>query len=113
MKQPSSAKVSLIVEGILNYLNRADAMTLLPEVAEQLQQRTARKNHSATVETTTEPDEKMKLRFKDLLMKKYKWDGETQYILNPDLIGGVKITLGDKVLDLSVKNKLQKIYEQI
>jgi F0F1-type ATP synthase delta subunit len=36
--------------------------------------------------------------------------GDIQFRVNPDLIGGLKVIHGDMVLDMSVQNKLKKIY---
>lgn len=35
---------------------------------------------------------------------------QANFITEPDLIGGLKVVVGDQVLDLSVQGKLQKLY---
>ena len=35
---------------------------------------------------------------------------EATFEVDPELIGGIKVEVGDQVLDLSVQGKLQKLY---
>ena len=36
--------------------------------------------------------------------------GEIQFKVTPELIGGLKITYGDQVMDTSIQGKLKKVY---
>jgi len=46
------------------------------------------------------------------LRRRYGDDLTTEFRTNPDLLGGLRIKIGDDVWDGSVKNRLHKLQEQ-
>lgn len=49
-----------------------------------------------------------KKELQDILSKKYGVES-IQEVINPDILGGLKVTIGSKQIDLSVRNKLDSL----
>lgn len=64
---------------------------------------------SAVIETATElaPDAARQLT--ENLKQKYGNDISMQFVTNPDLLGGMRIRVGNDVWDSSVRNRLQRL----
>ncbi len=113
MKPNKDQTVKDIAQGIMDYLKSHKASGLVFEIIKQLKVLSAESARTARVETAINLNGMEKERIAGMLAKKYHWKEEIEYLVNPQLLGGIKITIGDKVLDLSVKTKLEDIYEQI
>ena len=68
---------------------------------------------TATIETATElsPDAGEKLAGN--LKRKYGSDLTTHFVVNPELLGGMRIRVGSDVWDSSVRNRLQRLQQQL
>jgi F-type H+-transporting ATPase subunit delta len=68
---------------------------------------------SAVIESATElaPDAAQKLL--DNLKSKYGQDLSAQFVTNPELLGGMRIRVGNDVWDSSVRNRLQRLEAQL
>lgn len=62
-----------------------------------------------TVESAVELDEAARQRISSGLAKQYGTDLDLHYQVTPDLIGGLRIRVGDDVLDGSVKGRLDRL----
>ena len=47
------------------------------------------------------------------LKTKYGSDLNAQFVVNPELLGGMRIRVGDDVWDSSVLNRLQRLQQQL
>jgi F-type H+-transporting ATPase subunit delta len=47
------------------------------------------------------------------LRRKYGIDLATQFVVNPELLGGMRIRVGSDVWDSSVRNRLQRLQQQL
>ena len=47
------------------------------------------------------------------LKRKYGADLTTQFVVNPELLGGMRIRVGSDVWDSSVRNRLQRLQQQL
>lgn len=101
-----------IATGIWEYLKKEKKTELLSEVIMALKTK-AEDDNSAVVVETARPlsaDEKEEI----LEMVSEKWNTkQVEFGVDANLLGGMKIRQGDKVLDLSVRAKLEGIYEQV
>jgi F-type H+-transporting ATPase subunit delta len=113
MKQNSHPDAKQIAEGIINYLKEENLTQTLPEIISFLKLAGGRDLTEAKAETAIGLTSEEQAAVKSLLEAQLGWKGEVKFEVNPKIIGGLKITIGDKVLDLSVKGKLNNIYEQI
>jgi F-type H+-transporting ATPase subunit delta len=87
-------------------------LTLLPEVAEQFHELKNAQEGAADAEITS-AFEMSDAQVKDLLATLEKRFGRKlnpSVTVDPSLIGGVRVAVGDEVLDTSVRAKLQKMH---
>ena len=62
-----------------------------------------------TVESAVELDDAMRQRILTDLSAKYGSGLTAQYVITPELIGGLRIRVGDDVLDGSVKGRIDRL----
>ena len=68
---------------------------------------------SATIETATELDSQAGAQIVANLKRKYGADLATQFVVNKELLGGMRIRVGSDVWDSSVRNRLQRLQQQL
>lgn len=88
---------------------------VLPEIAEQFRQYVEKYKKQATVNlvSAVELDEQQKARLKQALEKRLKLQVTLACAVDPDLLGGAIIRVGDSVIDGSVRGKLNRMIEFI
>jgi F-type H+-transporting ATPase subunit delta len=106
-------KNSKVVDGIIDYLKNEDLLDVVPELITALKKIGNNNSVEAIVESAVLLSTKETGEIKILIAEKFLWTGEVKYIVVPELVGGLRITVGDQVMDLSVRAKLNNIYEQI
>ena len=67
----------------------------------------------ARVETVSEMDAGMRSELVNNLKKKYGPDLATDFVVNPKLLGGMRIRVGSDVWDGSVRNRLERLEQQL
>lgn len=108
--QLDRARVSQLVRALIekkprNYLKILDAYKRLLRLEEE--------KRSATVESATEIAPDAAERLTEELKKKYGADLNTKFVVNPELLGGMRIRVGSDVWDSSVRNRLQRLQQQL
>ena len=68
---------------------------------------------SATIETATELAPESRAQIVANLKGKYGSDLAVRSIVNPELLGGMRIRVGSDVWDSSVRNRLQRLQQQL
>lgn len=68
---------------------------------------------SATIESASELGRDAGARIVENLKRKYGPDLTTSFIVNPELLGGMRIRVGSDVWDSSVRNRLQRLQQQL
>jgi F-type H+-transporting ATPase subunit delta len=99
----------------LRVLVGADRVGLLPEIAalfEQLKDR-AENAAKAEIESAFELSDAQVADLKAMLEKRFGKRIETTVRVNPQLIGGARVTVGDTVIDASIKAKLDAMASQL
>jgi F-type H+-transporting ATPase subunit delta len=66
----------------------------------------------ARVETVSEMDAGMRSELVNNLKKKYGADLATDFVVNPKLLGGMRIRVGSDVWDGTVRNRLERLEQQ-
>ena len=66
----------------------------------------------AVIESATQLNSALANQIVTNLRRRYGEDLTTEFRTNPDLLGGLRIKIGDDVWDGSVKNRLHKLQEQ-
>ncbi len=108
LKSPVTAEAKNFIATLADY----DRLTLLPEIAFQFQALKNAHEGAADAEVTSAFD-MSEAQLADLaatLEKKFGRKLHPSIKVDPALIGGVRIVVGDQVLDTSVRAKLQKMH---
>jgi F-type H+-transporting ATPase subunit delta len=67
----------------------------------------------ARIETASEVDRETGSTLVANLKKKYGSDLTTDFVVNPQLLGGMRIRVGSDVWDGSVRNRLERLQQQL
>jgi len=68
---------------------------------------------AATIETVTELPSDAQQQIVENLKRKYGSDLTARFVMNPELLGGMRIRVGSDVWDSSVRNRLQRLQQQL
>ena len=67
----------------------------------------------AQIETASEMDPATQSEVVTNLKKKYGSDLTPEFVVNPELLGGMRIRVGSDVWDGSVRNRLERLQQQL
>ena len=67
----------------------------------------------ARVETASEVDPATTSELVASLKKKYGSDLTTEFVVNPELLGGMRIRVGNDVWDGTVRNRLERLQQEL
>ena len=67
----------------------------------------------ARIETASEVDRETSSRLVANLKKKYGGDLTSEFVVNPQLLGGMRIRVGSDVWDGTVRNRLERLQQQL
>ena len=67
----------------------------------------------ATIESATELDPEISRQMTSGLDRKYGDGLTTQFVVNPALLGGVRVRVGSDVWDSSVRNRLERLQQKL
>ena len=68
---------------------------------------------TATIETATELSPDAGQQIVENLKRKYGSDLAARFVVNPQLLGGMRIRVGSDVWDSSVRNRLHRLQQQL
>ncbi len=108
--QLDSGRVTTLVKSLTdkkprNYLNALGEYQRLLRL--EVEKRTA------TIESASELSPEVARTTVDSLKSKYGPDLTTKFVVNPELLGGMRIRVGSDVWDSSVRNRLQRLQQQL
>jgi len=69
--------------------------------------------HSARIETASEVDSAIRSEILANLKKKYSKDLTAEFVINPQLLGGMRIRVGSDVWDGTVRGRLERLQQQL
>jgi F-type H+-transporting ATPase subunit delta len=101
----SSLVKSLIEKKPRNYIKALDAYKRLLRLEVD--------KRSATIETATELAPEAGEQIVANLKRKYGGDLAAKFVVNPELLGGMRIRVGSDVWDSSVRNRLHRLQQQL
>ena len=96
---------SLIEKKPRNYIKALDTYRRLLRL--EVEKRTA------TIESAAELSAETSTEIAANLIQKYGVGLTTKYVVNPELLGGMRIRVGSDVWDSSVRNRLQRLQQQL
>lgn len=100
-------------ENFVRVVSEEKRLAILPEIFVQYQDLVLSQDNvqQAVVYTAFEiADEQQKAQIISDLEQHFNTRLQATFEIQPELIGGIKVEVGDQVLDLSVQGKLQKLY---
>jgi F-type H+-transporting ATPase subunit delta len=99
----------------IRVLVESERVTLLPQIAAMFEtlKNDAEATAKATIESAFELDAAQLSALTAALEKRFGRKIETTVTVNPELIGGARVTVGDSVLDGSVQAKLAAMHAQL
>lgn len=106
------SKSTAIVAGFLQYLKKENNLNLLPEIVTALESKIAEDKLVAEVLSSSELTKNQEKEVQKILLDRFGIKS-TIFEVDTTLIGGIKIKIGDQVLDLSVQNKLDHLNKSI
>jgi F-type H+-transporting ATPase subunit delta len=106
----NGGRVSALVESLIKEKPR-DYIGILEDY-KRLLRLEVEKRH-ARIESASELDQNTSAQIVANLKKKYGADLTTEFAVNPALLGGVRIRVGSDVWDSSVRNRLQRLQQEL
>ena len=103
-------RVSSLIKSLIEKKPRHDIPVL--EAYQRLLRLEVEKR-TATIETATELSPEAGQKIVDNLKRKYGNDLAARFVVNPQLLGGMRIRVGSDVWDSSVRNRLQRLQQQL
>jgi F-type H+-transporting ATPase subunit delta len=67
----------------------------------------------ARIETATQLDQQAANEIAENLSRRYGSDLTTEFVVNPALLGGMRVRVGSDVWDSSVRNRLERLEQQL
>ena len=67
----------------------------------------------ARIETASEVDPAVKAEIVANLKRKYGGDLATEFVINPQVLGGMRIRVGSDVWDGTVRNRLERLQQEL
>jgi F-type H+-transporting ATPase subunit delta len=101
----ASLVISLIKKKPRNYIKVLEAFKRLLRLEVE--------KRSATIETATEVAPEASAQIVANLKRKYGSDLATRFVVNKELLGGMRIRVGSDVWDSSVRNRLHRLQQQL
>lgn len=108
--QLDKGRISALVHSLIekkprNYLKALDAYKRLLRLEVE--------KRSATIESASELPPEAAAEIVNNLKRKYGADLSTTFAVNKDLLGGMRIRVGSDVWDSSVRNRLERLQQQL
>ena len=108
--QLDQGKIASLVQSLVEKKPRHYIETL--ENYKRLVRLELEKRH-ARVEAAAELSNEVRSQLRSSLQRKYGSDLTTEFVVTPELLGGLRIRVGSDVWDGSVRNRLQRLEEKL
>ena len=115
LKALFDGSISKISQSLLNVLAENNRLNLLEAVFEIYQEIVAKHKEQKAVEVfvATEPSEDTTETIKTRLVSAYGEGTNIEFKIDPNIMGGLSIKVGDETLDLSIRGKVKKLINQL
>jgi len=108
MKDPQD-----IINGFIAYLTSTGQLDLLPEIVKKLNLLTEEENETAHITSAVTLNDKEQEKIKEFLFQKFSKTYKIDIIVDSGVIGGIKIRVGDKVIDETLVTRLNSLAEKL
>ena len=115
LKALFDGSISKTSQSLLNVLAENNRLNLLEAIFEIYQEIVAKHKEQKAVEVfvATEPSEDTTETIKTRLVSTHGEGTNVEFKIDPHIMGGLSIKVGDETLDLSVKGKVKKLINQL
>ena len=115
LKALLDGSISKTSQSLLNVLAENNRFNLLEAIFEIYKEIVAKHKEQKSVEVfvATEPSSDTEEKIKTRLVSTYGEGTNVEFKIDPHIMGGLSIKVGDETLDLSVKGKVKKLINQL
>ena len=115
LKTLLEGSISKTSQSLLNVLSENNRFNLLEAIFEIYKEIVAKHKEQKSVEVfvATEPSSDTKETIKTRLVSTHGEGTNVEFKIDPHIMGGLSIKVGDETLDLSVKGKVKKLINQL
>ena len=115
LKTLLEGSISKTSQSLLNVLAENNRFNLLEAIFEIYKEIVAKHKEQKSVEVfvATEPSSDTEEKIKTRLVSTYGEGTNVEFKIDPNIMGGLSIKVGDQTLDLSVKRKVKKFIHQL
>ena len=115
LKALLDGSISKPSQSLLNVLAENNRFNLLEAIFEIYKEIVAKHKEQKSVEVfvATEPSSDTEEKIKTRLVSTYGEGTNVEFKIDPHIMGGLSIKVGDETLDLSVKGKVKKLINQL
>ena len=115
LKTLLDGSISKTSQSLLNVLAENNRFNLLEAIFEIYKEIVAKHKEQKSVEVfvATEPSSDTKETIKTRLVSTHGEGTNVEFKIDPNIMGGLSIKVGDETLDLSVKGKVKKLINQL
>lgn len=113
--KPKNDKVQQIAKGFVKYLEKVGQVAQLSELSKIQQKQGWLKGieNTALITSSVELKPAEKKKVVEFIKKKFDLSPKIKYQVDKSIIGGLVIRVGNKVLDVSLKHRLEKLRESM
>ena len=102
-----------IAQSIVQLLRDQGQLEVLPDIIEELEQLTENQINQVTIETASELDPQSMSQIVEILSQKLGYQPQVEHVINPKLIAGIRIKVKDQLIDATIRNQLENIFDKI
>lgn len=106
-------KADEIIDGFISYLKAKKAIGLLPEIVSRLNKIVDLEQNTAQVTSAVVLTEEEVTKLKAFLKKEFGKDLILELNVDPKILGGIKITVGDLMIDRTIASRIDSLVSQI
>ena len=101
--------VTDLTTAIIELLKTKGQLELLPEIIDELRKEQELLYHEVVIESATELSENEISQLANVVTQKLGYQPAIVNRVDPDLLAGIRLRIGDQVVDISLKNRLEQI----
>ena len=102
-----------IVAGFIAYLKSINQLSNLPKIIDCLNKQVTNQQNTALITSSTALNSSEIEKIHQFLKKKLGKDFVIDLEVDKTLMGGIKIEVGDQIIDLSLNNRLNQIIDNL
>ena len=111
----NNPKATQVTRGLIEYLKKTKQLNILPTLVKETLKKSQTENDLSLAKVTTAiklsdlEKKRIKKNLSDLLGR----DMKIRNVVNKNVIAGMQIRIGDKVIDNTIQNKINKLGEKL